>query len=304
LNDIKALSPDFILACGNAGTILLSVDKGETWSAMTADTNANLYSIAFVNPGAMVTDIQAVITGSNGTIFTSSNLVDWSATLSGTSESLNSVACFGDLLLAVGTNGIVLKSINRGQSWAPVTSGVLTDLNSIKFITATVGYAAGNDGVILKFEDGGDTWISVTTPTTSDLYAINFANAEFGISIGELGTEIYTVDGGSTWSSKETMNMSFKKADKEINLKQNYPNPFNPSTIISYELPYNASVSVKVYDMLGKEVKILASGYQTSGSYSVSFDASNLSSGIYFYVLKANSGNAEIVKTMKMILTK
>lgn len=91
---------------------------------------------------------------------------------------------------------------------------------------------------------------------------------------------------------------------ENFSLSQNYPNPFNPSTMINYELPFNASVSVKIYDMIGKEVRTLASGYQVAGTYTVSFDASNLSSGIYFYVLRASTGNNEVVKSMRMILTK
>ncbi|MBS1492267.1 MAG: T9SS type A sorting domain-containing protein [Bacteroidetes bacterium] len=72
-------------------------------------------------------------------------------------------------------------------------------------------------------------------------------------------------------------------------LKQNYPNPFNPETKISYTLPQSEFVSLKVYDVNGREVSTLVNLYQTSGSYSVSFDASKLSSGAYFYRLQAGS---------------
>ncbi|HEX3073136.1 MAG TPA: T9SS type A sorting domain-containing protein, partial [Ignavibacteriales bacterium] len=68
---------------------------------------------------------------------------------------------------------------------------------------------------------------------------------------------------------------------------QNYPNPFNPSTIISYEIPAEKFVTLKVYDALGKEVKTLVSGTQNAGKHKISLDASGLSSGVYFYQLKA-----------------
>ena len=75
--------------------------------------------------------------------------------------------------------------------------------------------------------------------------------------------------------------------------------------MINYSLPLNSSVSLKVYDMLGQEVKNLVNAYQSSGSYNVRFDGSNLASGIYFYVLRVNDNhNAPISKTMRMILTK
>ncbi|HEX2982472.1 MAG TPA: T9SS type A sorting domain-containing protein, partial [Ignavibacteriales bacterium] len=73
----------------------------------------------------------------------------------------------------------------------------------------------------------------------------------------------------------------------KYSLDQNYPNPFNPSTIISYEIPAEKFVTLKVYDALGKEVKMLVSGTQNAGKHKISLDASGLSSGVYFYQLKA-----------------
>lgn len=83
-------------------------------------------------------------------------------------------------------------------------------------------------------------------------------------------------------------------------LKQNYPNPFNPVTKINYELPISNYVSLKIFDISGKEVSTLVNQVQTRGSYEVSFDASNLTSGIYFYKLETNSFSA----TKKMLLVK
>ena len=85
----------------------------------------------------------------------------------------------------------------------------------------------------------------------------------------------------------------------EIELN-NYPNPFNPTTMISYTLPIDSKVVIKVYDILGREVETLVSDFKTAGKYSVNFNASNLSSGIYFYSISA--GNFH--QTKKMILTK
>jgi hypothetical protein len=87
---------------------------------------------------------------------------------------------------------------------------------------------------------------------------------------------------------------------KDYSLFQNYPNPFNPTTVINYQIPKDGFVSLKVYDLLGKEVKTLISGHKNPGSYSANFDASNLASGIYFYRLRA--GN--FISTKKMMLLK
>ncbi|MBX2977145.1 MAG: T9SS type A sorting domain-containing protein [Ignavibacteriaceae bacterium] len=83
-------------------------------------------------------------------------------------------------------------------------------------------------------------------------------------------------------------------------LNQNYPNPFNPATIISYSVAENSFISLKIYDVLGNEVSELVNELKESGNYSVSFDASKLSSGIYFYTLKANGYSL----TKKMLLAK
>ncbi|MDP2208774.1 MAG: fibronectin type III domain-containing protein [Bacteroidota bacterium] len=83
-------------------------------------------------------------------------------------------------------------------------------------------------------------------------------------------------------------------------LKQNYPNPFNPSTMITYQIPSGSFVILKVYDILGKEVAVVVDKFQETGSYSVEFDAKNLSGGIYYY--KFSAGN--YIEIRKMILLK
>ena len=87
---------------------------------------------------------------------------------------------------------------------------------------------------------------------------------------------------------------------KDFKLYQNYPNPFNPSTIIKYQIPQSGYVTLKVYDILGKEVESLVNKMMNVGTYEIKFDGSNLTNGIYFYQLKMNNYNV----TKKMILLK
>lgn len=86
----------------------------------------------------------------------------------------------------------------------------------------------------------------------------------------------------------------------EFSLSQNYPNPFNPSTVIDYSIPQDGLVNITVFDVLGREAAVLVNKFTRSGKYSVSFDASSLSSGIYFYKITAGS----FTQTKKMILQK
>ncbi|MFA6440326.1 MAG: T9SS type A sorting domain-containing protein, partial [Bacteriovoracaceae bacterium] len=87
---------------------------------------------------------------------------------------------------------------------------------------------------------------------------------------------------------------------KEFALHQNYPNPFNPATMISFSLPTSQMVTLTVFDLLGKEVSTLIHEIQSPGTYNISFDGSNLVSGIYFYRLRAGT----YVETKKLILMK
>lgn len=88
-------------------------------------------------------------------------------------------------------------------------------------------------------------------------------------------------------------------APVEYNISQNYPNPFNPSTVIVYDIPEAARVTLKVYDLLGREVANLVDEYKEAGRYSVKFDASRLSTGIYIYKLAANEFQS--VKKMNFV---
>lgn len=86
----------------------------------------------------------------------------------------------------------------------------------------------------------------------------------------------------------------------KFQLNQNYPNPFNPATIINFTIPKTSFVTIKVYDVLGREVATLINEEKTFGNYKVEFNASNLASGIYFYSMQAG----DFVKTKKLILLK
>lgn len=87
----------------------------------------------------------------------------------------------------------------------------------------------------------------------------------------------------------------------QFSLEQNYPNPFNPSTKIKFSLPEKSFVSLKLYNVIGKEVAVIAEGEFSEGTHEVNFDASNLYSGVYFYTLKAGTN---FTQSRKMIVLK
>ncbi|MBI5808820.1 MAG: fibronectin type III domain-containing protein [Ignavibacteriales bacterium] len=115
----------------------------------------------------------------------------------------------------------------------------------------------------------------------------------------------FNEDGYSDYSNESSVLVGIDAEEKlpsNFNLSQNYPNPFNPSTVISYQLPMDGNVTLKVYDMLGNEIATLVNQFQRAGSYNYQFSINNLqlSSGVYYYRLQ--SGN--FVQTKKFIVMK
>ena len=102
----------------------------------------------------------------------------------------------------------------------------------------------------------------------------------------------YTVLTGIYENFNEIKNIDF-------HLSQNYPNPFNPTTVISYQLPVISKVQLKVYDVLGREVATLVDEEKPAGSYEVEFNGEGLTSGVYFYHLKA--GDSCLIKKMLLL---
>lgn len=117
--------------------------------------------------------------------------------------------------------------------------------------------------------------------------------------VGTTSTDITTPNTHTIDDPMSITNLSTEIPD-EYNLSQNYPNPFNPSTKINFALPVAGIVTLNVYDIAGREVISLLNEKLNAGVYEYLFDASNLSSGIYFYRLISN----DFVETRRMILLK
>ncbi|MBT8380666.1 MAG: T9SS type A sorting domain-containing protein [Ignavibacteria bacterium] len=103
----------------------------------------------------------------------------------------------------------------------------------------------------------------------------------------------------ATWYEPVSVDDNINSVNN-FSLSQNYPNPFNPTTIINYQLSEHSFVTIKVYDVLGKEIVALVNEQKPAGNYEIQLDGNGLTSGIYFYQLKAGS----FVETKKMVLIK
>ena len=164
--------------------------------------------------------------------------------------------------------------------------------------------AGSNDFYLVKTNNQGDRLWTRTYGGICDDYAYSvqqtadggYIMAGFTYSFGADNGDFYLVKLGAE-TSGEPISLSLPL---RYSLHPNYPNPFNPSTRIAYDLPSPSSVTLEIFDLLGRRVTTLAKGVQPAGNYSIPFDGSALPSGLYFYRLQAG----DFVQTQKMVLLK
>jgi len=133
------------------------------------------------------------------------------------------------------------------------------------------------------------------TTTQQNSYSYIDKAAEQGVNYYRLKQ----VDFNGTYSYSDVVEVEIT-SPVTFELAQNYPNPFNPSTIINYSIPEAGNIRLSVYNLVGEEVAVLVNGFSQAGSFEVTFDASNLSTGVYLYKLQS----ANSVQTKKMMLLK
>ncbi len=166
----------------------------------------------------------------------------------------------------------------------------------LKWITAT---ETNNYGYDIERSKVGGTWkkIGFINGAGNSNSPKSYEYSDFNLSPGKYSYRLKQIDLDGSIEYSPIVEIIIENP-KEFELNQNYPNPFNPSTRIKYQLSNSSQVLLKVYDMNGNEVATLVNGYKVAGNYEVEFDASNFSSGIYFYKLQAEN----FVDTKKMIL--
>ncbi len=164
-----------------------------------------------------------------------------------------------------------------------------------------------SDAVVYAMQ--GNEYVGFGVTNAKGDYTINnLPVGEYILVAHKVGCESYSEQVNITEKSENNFEFSLNAKNSlisnntpfEFALSQNYPNPFNPNTVISYSVSQDGPVSLKVYNNTGQLVTELVNTNQTAGIYNISFNASSLSSGIYFYTLVSNSFTA----TKKMILVK
>jgi len=267
---------------------------------------------------------------------TSNGGVNWDSTglyvPSGSLAGWNN-AIFGlGTYLYFGTNGTSLYvSSNNGTTWFTQTTPAVNQY-AIWFNNASVGLAGGANLYVTT--NGGSNWATMTAPGTGNISGICGTGNEWWFT-RQATSVYYTSNNGTNWTTQYTapagsfyhltkarsgstlwgvrsnggisrygtpitgVNNISSTVPENYSLSQNYPNPFNPVTKINFALPKAGYVTLKVYDVLGREVTTLVNGNYNAGTYTVDFNAANLASGMYFYKLEVNGFSS--VKKMMLI---
>ena len=210
-------------------------------------------------------------------------------------------------------NSVFDQSLIYATEWSGSNIYLSTDYGSSFSISHSTGFSGWASGICSE----DPTLIMTGNYGANSAFSLNKGNTWTNLGgLGGSGAGMLVPDRGMLLSM-QTSNLYKMKSTYSVltsinetqisssvpsgyDLSQNYPNPFNPSTLIKYSLPTEGNVTLKVYDQLGREVSTLSEGFKTAGVYEATFDASKLSSGVYFYKL-ASSG---FEMTKKMLLVK
>lgn len=287
-----------IFAGTNNKGIYVSTDDGATWQ----QHNTNIVGLVTGALYASATDLFAGVNNKN--IFRYDNASSsWTKYSSGMPN--NSVNAFGEVKDGQGNKYLfaglyssvseVALSTDNGANWSVKDNGLPNQpVHTMLGVGANV--FLGNEYGVYRSTDFGANWSDVST-------GIGLGNPAYSLTLN--GDNLFVIASAGVWKRalSEMTPTSVEEVStvpSEFTLFQNYPNPFNPATVISYQLPANSYVTLKVYDILGKEIETLVHGIQQAGKYEVMFDASHLTSGMYLYRLQ----NGNTVQTHKMILNK
>jgi hypothetical protein len=286
------------VVAGTSAGVFLTTDNGGTWTPRnTGITNLGINTIAVSGP--------ALYAAGNGVYLSTNNGTSWTPISSGiTSPTINSITILGTDLF-VGTQNGVFRSTNNGGGWSAVNNGLTT---SQVYCLATVGsnIVAGTTAGLYLTTNSGANWSRVNTGLPEFFGLIFPSILSLAVAPNSAGgTDLFAgtfLMGVWRRPASEVTDVRSKASPvpENFSLEPNYPNPFNPVTVIQFSIPAgtHTRVSLRVYDLLGREVAVLVDESKEPGRYEVRFDGSNLSSGVYFCRLTAD----QYVQTRKMSL--
>ena len=285
----------------SVGLLFKTTNSGINWNRSEYRTSFVTINFISENTGLIVSNYYSDVLNDSLVLYRSGNSGnDWTSIYSLTkcrvtsSMFLNSnTGWITGLYRFSGNSDLMLKTTNGGLNWENFNLTTLSFINSVFFSSNDTGWYCSSG--IFKSINSGANWINQVPSNGTDTYnSIFFIDNSTGWSVGTNGKILKTVTGGLTSVSQSGDNIPIKHS-----LLQNYPNPFNPVTHLEFGISDLEFVSLKIYDVLGNEIKTLVNEIKSPGVYDMVFDGSNLSSGIYFYKLTA--GKFSEVKKMSLL---
>jgi photosystem II stability/assembly factor-like uncharacterized protein len=285
---------------GGAGSsILCSVGKiiknsGSGWVDYLSIPQTNLNDFHFINETTGIILSRTYTQNIRKIHTTTNNGLNWSEQQIG--RNINNVFLRNTGMgMICCDSGRVLKTTNFGFNWMEFTTPTNRNLRSVFMMSDNTIWTVGTNGAMLYSINGGINWTLATVYTASTLNKIIFTDNNTGYAVGDYATILKTTDGGLTFSSNGS-----SENPSSFKVEQNYPNPFNPETSIKFSLPSKTNVKLEIFDVTGKLVEILTDKEYPVGLFSLTWDASNYSSGFYFYKITAGV----FTESKKMILLK
>lgn len=273
------------IATGKNGAILKTLDGGASWSLTPGRGISSMNDISFTDM------LRGWAVGKRGAISkTTDGGSSWTPVKPNgqnvTTSALTRVS-FSDQLhgWAAGAS-VVLSTADGGNAWTRYPFKGRRSFTSLRVGKNGYGAAVASNGSVVYLQPAGIITMSVAT-TTRSMNDICFVNSSDAFAAGADGSILRL----SAGPPAVTIPITNFRGDLPVSfdLRQNYPNPFNPSTSIEYTLPEFSRVTLKVYNLLGQEVKTLVDEEVDAGENSAEWDASGTASGVYFYRLDARS---------------
>ncbi len=296
---------------GNSLTLFKTTDFGASWEGITGllptGNAVDLRSISLYGESS------GMIVGMNEKIYLTTNSgQNWNLPPSTIMYTLNyrniiMTDCFNAYASSV--EGIIVRTTDAGLSWSVVYIDNLgTSFNCIVKVRDGKYAVAGNNGTVRLSDGNIFVWQLQESSTTRNLNCMAYIDTVTGFAGGDNGILLKTNDKGATWNEVSYQQLTGTGINTQIpassKLLRNYPNPFNPYTKISYSVPFDGNVNIKVFDLKGKEVTTIVDGFLKADNYTADFDGKDLASGVYFYRITASGKNESYINTNKMILIK
>jgi len=282
------------------GLLYSTTTGGIDWIFLSRLEDGAFYDIKFINNNTGFAGASGSY-GSKGKILKTTNRgYNWSVTQLDSIMVITEIICpSANDVFVVGykydDRGVIYRSTNNGANWS--YNIVPTSIYSVHFPTSVTGYAASSNNSFYKTTDSGNNWYQTFSINGNIIESIFFTDSLTGYGAGLYGQIIKTTTGGGVLISVEPQSYVVPHT---YNLYQNYPNPFNPTTKIKFDIPKAMNASLKIYDILGREISVIVNDFLIPGTYAFDFSGSDLSSGVYFYVLTGEG----FIESKKMLLVK